>query len=97
MTWFLLLTLAGVWIYIWRDCRDMAQQKENDDAMKRYNFVVRYETRSVVVNGVAHVIGDYDGPDKPEAMVREALADCDNLKVILSNNPDLTGDPPPDE
>lgn len=26
--------LAGVGIYIWRDFRDMAQQKENDDAMQ---------------------------------------------------------------
>ena len=54
--------------------------------MKRFEFSIRYETRAVVVKGKATVFGKYDGPSKPEALVRSALNGADgNLKVELLN------------
>ena len=41
---------------------------------KRWTFGIEYSTRTVTINGEAVVVGNYDGPSKPLAMVRSALA-----------------------
>lgn len=51
--------------------------------MKRFNFIVRYETRTVAIHGTATVVGDYDGPSKPEAMIRSALAKAADAESLV--------------
>lgn len=36
-------------------------------------FSISYESRGLVIKGKATVHGDYDGPSKPEAIIRAAL------------------------
>lgn len=44
--------------------------------MKQWTFDISYQTRTVVIEGKAWVTGNYDGPSKPEAMVRASLAEA---------------------
>ena len=64
-------------------------------------LTINYETRALVISGTATIEGEYDGPSKPEAMVRQALADSDgNLGVTIMPVENVAVTPPigiPDE
>lgn len=51
--------------------------------MKQWTFEIRYESRTLTIHGEAVVVGNYDGPSKPEAMVRASLRDLESLRVTL--------------
>ena len=51
--------------------------------MKQWTFEIRYASRSLTIHGEAVVLGNYDGPSKPEAMVRRSLGDLERLRVTL--------------
>ena len=51
--------------------------------MKQWTFAVRYESRTLTIHGEAVVVGNYDGPSKPEAMVRTSLSDVERLHITL--------------
>lgn len=51
--------------------------------MKQWTFAIRYESRTLTITGEAVVSGNYDGPSKPEAMVRASLGDLERLHITL--------------
>lgn len=58
---------------------------------KQWSFSIVYESRGLVIRGEATVTGSYDGPSKPEEMVRAALASTftkDSLVRIHLFSPD---------
>jgi hypothetical protein len=57
--------------------------------MKTFNFQITHRTRTIVIEGKATVYGDYDGPSKPEAMIRQALKAKDGVLEVtpIEENP----------
>ena len=51
--------------------------------MKQWTFAIRYESRILTINGEAVVVGNYDGPSKPKAMVRTSLRNLESLRLTL--------------
>ena len=58
--------------------------------MKRWTFAIRYESRTLTIQGEAVVVGNYDGPSKPEAMVRSSIGDL-RITLLEERNPDVLG------
>lgn len=59
--------------------------------VKSFKFEIKLHHRAMVIEGTATVLGDYDGPSKPEAMVRAALEEVGETGGVS-----VTLIPPPD-